>query len=240
MATVNAAIAKTSIPVVTENSYFPYSYVKDDKVAGIYVDIVSELNQLMPDFEITLKPMSWRQGLQQVKTGKSPAILGTYYRGQDRKFVYPYSQTFAYERVVVICHPESNIKKGAKWPSDFAGKLITNVDGYDGWLDYKTRDKSITSIANFLEVPSVSVAWNMVNKNLVDCTLFEQQIWTIKQDTDPRASNLVKATNVTTEGVHVGFSNAANIAENWPNLPIFRRQLDDAIYVYKKRRNVHF
>lgn len=232
------SFAKTVIPVITENSYFPYSYQEGEELRGLYVSMAHELNELMPDFEIKLVPMNWKAGLNAIKKGKYPAILGAYYHGHDWEYLYPYSQPVFYEEVILICHPETDFKGGEKWPADFAGKLVSNVSGYDGWLNNNVRDKSVTKIVNFIEVPNISTAWNMVNKNLVDCSLFEKRALEVQLEKDPNGKQLIVATSVTVESVHIGYATVQNVTTEWPQLTAFQKQIDNALYQYKKDKAV--
>ena len=227
---------KTIITVAADASFPPYIYEKDGELKGIYVGVIEHLNQHMPDFEITLEPYTWPVAKSKVKNGELPAILGAYYHGHDWDYLYPYSQPLFYENVILVCNNESVKQKGLKWPIDLKGKLISNINGYDGWLHNKVRDKTITDIINLIEVPDVSTAWKMVTKQIVDCTLFERRVLKSVQAGIHSSSKINIAADISMESVHIGFSNHKSITSKWPQISQFRKQLDNAIYLTRKHR----
>lgn len=231
------AMAKTVIPVLTDSSYPPYSYVEKGELKGIYIDIVKQLNATMKDFEIQLTGLGWRDAKSKVKDGEFPALLGAYYHGHDWEYLYPYSQPLLYENVVLACHKERVSEVGLLWPEDFKDKLVSHISGYDGWLHDNVRDKKVTDLVNFIEVPDIDTGWRMVNKKIVDCTLFEKRALEALQKQLSDGCDIIDASQVTHESVHIGFSKHPQVKEQWPKIKAFRKQLDNAIYLSKKQIN---
>ena len=196
--------------------------------------MVNTLNQTMTDFEIKLVPLPWRQAKAKAGDGELPALLGAYYHGHDWDYLYPYSQPLLYEDVVLVCHKEKVAGNQLNWPEDFKGKLVSNISGYDGWLHNNVRSSHITELVNLIEVPDIATAWRMVNRKIVDCTLFEKRAMKAVQNDASGAIHI--ASLVTTESVHIGFSTNSSVKQKWPRLGNFKKQLDNAIYLSKAQR----
>ena len=172
-----ALASPIKIEIITDATYFPYSFVdKQGQLKGIYLDIVNAGAKQLNNFDIRFTPLTWQEALKAMRNGDSPFILGAYYHGYDWDFLYPYSQPLLSENVVVIC-ASGKMSKGASWPQDFKGKLVTHIAGYDGWLNNQVRARENTRLMNLLEVPNVMTAWEMLNHQRSDCSLFEKQVF---------------------------------------------------------------
>ncbi|MBE1301149.1 MAG: transporter substrate-binding domain-containing protein [Alteromonadaceae bacterium] len=226
--------AETTVTLLTDNSYKPYSFVEKNALQGSYIDVIKTLDREIDNFKIELQAKPWRQARQMVENGDAIGIIGTYFNAALWPDIYPYSQPIAEEQVVVVCAADSRYLNKT-WPSGFAGALLANVAGYDGWVNNEVRSETLTKLINFIEVPNVDVAYNMVNKKNIDCTLFEKDTLSYlnsKRDVQPP----VIAAHVSSETVHIGYSKKALSDSKFPFAAQFIKEMDIAIHNYKSRQ----
>lgn len=233
--TIKAATSPSQIKLIIDSSYEPYSYIKNGKLVGITVDLMNQVNKALPDYDIELYAMEWRDGLSMVRDGKALGIVGTYFSGPHRPWIYPYSQPLLAEKVVVICRPDLQLPQPVIWPDSFAGSLVLNIAGYDGWLDFDIRNKRNTQLVNFLEVPATSIAYKMLKNGNADCSLSEYSFaqMAIENESENAKNKPVIVTEVTSNTVHLGFSVEAIKSGEYPNALDFARAFDIALYQVK-------
>ncbi len=226
-----------NVTLITDNNYQPYSYVEDGEAKGKTIDWIKTIDEAIPQFTITLKPMPWREGLIEVREGRALGIVGTYFSAHHRPWIYPYSQPLFSETVEVLCRPDVSIPSPAQWPESFAGVLMLNIAGYDGWLDFKTRDRANTQIMNFFEVPSVEIAYRVLAKKNADCMLSEQAFTKIALESDPREDSLkpIVITTVSKKPIYIGYSHKAIADSTFANALEFAKAFDFALYQLKQQ-----
>ena len=56
-------------------------------------------------------------------------MAGVFFHGHDWPYMYPYSREFGHETVVTICHEKVLGQAQDKWPQDFKGLLVGNIEG---------------------------------------------------------------------------------------------------------------
>lgn len=110
-----AVFAKAaSIPkiiIAADDSYPPYSYIENNQLKGIYIDMVNEAAKLLSDeFEVVLVAMPYKRGLSNVKSGKIFAVLPPYIKLNARPYIWPYSVKLMDETVVAYCHNDVELK----------------------------------------------------------------------------------------------------------------------------------
>lgn len=122
---------KTVVEVLADDSYPPYSYLENNNLKGIYIDIVKTISKDMQNFEIKIKPTPWKRALSEIENGTSFAILPPYYHIEKRPYIWPYSLPILDERVAVFCNEkvfDNSIRKN--WPEDYVGLKIGNNSGF--------------------------------------------------------------------------------------------------------------
>lgn len=236
--TVYADNKPVQVTLITDSNYKPYSYMENGKLSGITVDLIKKVDEALPHYDIQLQPMSWQDGLRKVRDGETLGIVGTYYSGPHRPWLYPYSQPLLSEQVVVICRPDVQLATPVIWPDSFAGLLVLNIAGYDGWLDFDIRNKRNTQLINFLEVPSISTAYKMLKSSNADCSLTEKAYveMTIANETDKTEYIPKVVTDVSSNSVHLGFSFKAIESGKYPFAYEFARAFDIALYTVQNSK----
>jgi polar amino acid transport system substrate-binding protein len=194
---------KHTVTLLTDNNYPPYSYVENGELKGISVEIVNLVGQHLSNYNIELKPVRWTQGLKQVRTGKALGIVGVYFSGKHRPYLYPYSDSLIKDEAVIVCADNAKVKSPIRWPQSFAGNIVLNIAGFDGWLNFKTRDAANTALVNFLEVPNHDTVFKMLRRGNADCA-FSGAVQAKAQVEKLPSLSIVN--NVSTQFIRIGYS----------------------------------
>ncbi|UZP67059.1 transporter substrate-binding domain-containing protein [Desulfovibrio mangrovi] len=129
---------KTQQPVVIfgDDNYPPYSYLEDGKAKGIYVDLLTTAFSRMPEYNITIRLVPWKRGLNLLETGQGFALFPPYKLPKARPYIYPYSAPLFEESVIVVCRKELTLNKPtAHWPADYQGLRFGMNLGFHMGLD---------------------------------------------------------------------------------------------------------
>lgn len=118
-----------NVEILSDNAYPPYSYEKDGKAAGIYADILHAAFAQMDGYQVTIKPVPWKRGVQLMKTGKGFALYPPYYRPKTRPFI-DCSVAILDEGYSLLGSTEFAAKNLTKWPEDFKGVKIGINTGF--------------------------------------------------------------------------------------------------------------
>jgi polar amino acid transport system substrate-binding protein len=98
------------VTILADDGYPPYSYVENNELKGIYVDVVRAAAKLISkSYQVTLEGVPWKRALMQVKEGRVLGILPPYKHIADRDYIWPYSVAIMSETVVAYCQNEINI-----------------------------------------------------------------------------------------------------------------------------------
>lgn len=112
-------IVSEKVIIYADENYPPYSYVEKNELNGIYVEIIKEINEKLPDFEIELKPIPWTRGLKMLEDGKAYGLIPPYYKPEERPYII-YSTPILLEKIVIVGFD----KEQKKWPDDFVDSTI--------------------------------------------------------------------------------------------------------------------
>jgi len=69
-----SAVLPSKMVICTDNNFwYPFSFLKDKKAAGLHIDIIEHaLHQA--GYQVEFKPLAWKQCLKEVKEGKVDAV----------------------------------------------------------------------------------------------------------------------------------------------------------------------
>lgn len=230
------------VVLLTDKNLEPFSYLKGDAMVGKTIDWVKRIDEVMPDYEITIKGVDWKEGLLAIREGRALGIIGTYFSGSNRAWIYPYSQPLFNEQVVVVCNPNVKVSEPINWPTSFRGLLVLNIAGYDGWLDFKVRHRKNTEVINFFEVPTVDIAYKVLKKGNADCMLSEKtfaELAIARDSSDESQKPKIKGV-VSRQPIYVGYSHKAVIGESYPYALDFARAFDFAQYQLKREGELKY
>ena len=137
---------KTEIILWADDGYPPYSYVKGDEVAGFYPALINQITKEMPEFQVTLRPIPWKRGLQKIEQGTGFGLLPPYKFENERPYMNPYSHPLYTESVVIFCRADKlKDNFNGVWPTDYFGMTISTNLGYqlfknEMWQPFKSGD----------------------------------------------------------------------------------------------------
>jgi len=115
----NPIFAKQQVIIYGDDNYPPYSYKENGVAKGIYVDILKKAFSQIKNYNVTIKMVPWKRGLNYIKTGKGIAIFPPYFIDKRTTWML-YSEPILQEQVVVFGTAEK-LKGKVKWPEDFYG-----------------------------------------------------------------------------------------------------------------------
>ena len=125
----STVFAKQQVIIYGDRNYPPYSYVKDGKPKGIYVEILESAFSKMSDYDVTIKMLPWKRGIEYVKQGKAVALFPPYYTEKRVPWMH-YSEPILKEHIIVF-GKSANIEGKTKWPEDFYGYMIGLNRGFN-------------------------------------------------------------------------------------------------------------
>lgn len=127
----NSAFAAEKVVVYGDDSYPPYTYMDTATKTpmGIYVEILRAAFAKMPEYEVTIELVPWKNALNKVETGQGLAMFPPYY-AEKRAVWMDYSEPVLAEKIVVY-GVEDKLKGKSKWPDDFYGQTIGVNAGFN-------------------------------------------------------------------------------------------------------------
>jgi len=127
-----SAFAGIDVLVYCDDNYPPYSYQEGIEVKGIYTEILRTAFSRMEGFNIQIKSVPWKRGLEYLKNGTGFALYPPYLRIKERPYIWPYSIPILDEKVVVFCRDDLFGKAPMlNWPEDYYGLTIGKNAGFE-------------------------------------------------------------------------------------------------------------
>jgi len=127
---INPVSAAQKAVVYGDDSYPPYTYMDaaTKTPTGIYVTILKAAFTKMPEYEVIIELVPWKNALNKVETGQGLAMFPPYYN-EERIAWMAFSEPILTERIVVY-GTEETLKGKNKWPEDFYGSKIGLNSGF--------------------------------------------------------------------------------------------------------------
>ncbi|MGH1472491.1 MAG: substrate-binding periplasmic protein [Cellvibrionaceae bacterium] len=166
MSYTTQALAVTKVVIYGDDGYTPYSYKKGGKMAGIDSKIIEEVGKRIPDYEIILKPIPWKEGLKQLESGEIGFLYPPYYRPKMRPYM-AYSDEIMTEKLVMFCRTELVDKGLNTFPDDFSGLVFGKKTGYAPGEQFEKAAKE--GIIEIVEIKETKAILNKMMKGDVDC-----------------------------------------------------------------------
>lgn len=176
-------INRPKVSIVVDDAYPPYSYLVDDKLQGIYVEMVLlAAQELMPFYQIELIPMPWKRAIFEVESGHVMGVLPPYKHLKSRPFINPYSEPLMTENVIAFCHKGINIEH---YLIDEVTKPVLNLGINAGFLILGDRIKK-ASQQGFVKVwenKNTSANISKLLSKRIDCYLNDElsTLWEFKR-----------------------------------------------------------
>jgi len=213
LSTATFAALKHEVIIYGDASYRPYSWEDNGEFKGIYVDILNKAFEQMDAYNVTLKSVPWRRGLNLLMKGKGFALFPPYYYPEHRPYIGPYSTAIFTEKTILVCNKDIVSKSRKRWPEDYFGLTIGQSSGYllggDKFLE-AVKDKKIYMTESLRAEQNLL----MVGTGRIDCYVNDElaiktelEIIRSTQDTYKVLGNIEKGKTVSYEKSYLGFTN---------------------------------
>jgi len=202
------------VTILADDSYPPYSYVENNKLKGIYIDIIKAAAQLIEQkYKVKVTAIPWKRGLLELREGTSLALLPPYKHIEKRSYIWPYSVPIMKESVVVFCQKGIDIFEYFKPQTinNNAALVMGMNAGYlilDKKLEQAKKQKNIVISEN---KSTYSNIMKLYHKRL-DCYLNDKlsTLWEfseMKKDKNINFNHIKEVLLVMTETAHIGYTN---------------------------------
>lgn len=233
--TAHPETSPQEVVILVDDNFHPYAYEQNGEAKGLLVDLIKRIDENLPEYTISLLPKNWQIAKTEIRKGNFLGLAGVYFHAHDWPYMYPYSYFMFRERVHTVCHKDTPLSQGSKWPSDYSGLKIANVAGYDGWVSGGVRQRKINNV-NFFEYPGKELALKAVHNKLVDCSLFEIRAFeytqqNLGQSSQFEASNVRLVSFIEEHTVHIGYSEAAIESNDFPYAKHFQKRFDQELFI---------
>ncbi|MDP2560115.1 ABC transporter substrate-binding protein [Psychrobium sp. 1_MG-2023] len=225
--------------ILADDSYPPYSYVKDGRVTGIYVDLITQAAQKIADkYYVKIKPLPWKRALNEIKNGKYIAIIPPYQHLKSRRYIKPYSVSLLSEKVVAFCHKDINLIELIKQNTTALNRPI-NIGINAGYLilnDRLIRAKHNNKIKVW-EHKNTQANVNKLMLKRMDCYINDSlsTLWILKklQKDSPEMNfdEIEQSFVVMERTAHIGYVNSPSYLFTYKD--DFIKQMDQAILELK-------
>lgn len=216
---ISASAKQQEVLIVADDSYPPYSYVENNEIKGIYIDLINLAAQrLAKDYKIKFVAMPWKRALQEVKLGNAFAVIPPYIHSHKRDYIWPYSAALAYERVVAHCHDSIDLREHLMMQDDKSNKQSINVGINAGYmiLNERLSQAKAQGLIKVWENRSTKAnVLKLINRR-IDCYLNDplSTKWVLKEITADNESLNFKEIHQTIEVMvqtaHIGYSSDEN------------------------------
>lgn len=133
---------------------------------GIDSRIIEEVGKRIDDYDIVLKPISWKKGLKLLENGKIGFLYPPYYRPELRPYM-AYTDPLMEEKLVLFCRADLVEKGLNQFPDDFKGLSIGKKLGYAPGSDFKKASES--GDIKVVEIKETKAILNRLIKGGLDC-----------------------------------------------------------------------
>lgn len=258
MATDTSAVAIDTVPALTpsitgpqevtiyvDDGYRPFSYAKDGRAEGMYIDVLRAVFDQMKLYRVTLKPIPWQRGKKLMEEGKGFGLAPAFFHGHDWSYLYPYSLPFYTETISAFCVDSVLTEPRPNWPWDYVGLRVGNVYGFDGWggKDFYKLVQSGRISYDYAQSSSCNIL--KLGARRLDCIMMEERAFEHemkrleeKGTYESGFAVLEKGTVISSDPVYIGYSRPAIESGRYPFHQNFRQTFDSILYRMLKSNEV--
>ncbi len=220
----SSLFASQTIELAGDMNYPPYSYKKDGKAMGVYVDIINSAFAKMPDYDVKFNMVAWKRAITMTKKGKIIGFFPPYY-SDERTSWTKFSKAITDETSVVFAK-EKILKDKNKYPEDFSGLTVCMNRGFTlmtGGFKFKSMVNS--KKIKLIEANSNEDCLSRVKRGMADFYINDQLIDISKFPSIKRGFNAKENFG------HIGFTlkNA-----KYPFMEDLQQKINDTIKQMKK------
>ncbi len=175
-ATRVTAEEKASVTIYLDENVPPYSYRQNGQLVGIYPDLIKNIANVIPSFNVNIEPIPWTRGLALMEYGQGFALSPIYHLPDERPYIGAYSKPLLGEEVAIFCNRSvsERLDKPVMFPRSFHGLYIAVHKGYHLGNDtfwQSVREGRIKAVVSGKD-PRANL--QMLHAKRVDCYLHIQ------------------------------------------------------------------
>jgi polar amino acid transport system substrate-binding protein len=217
------------VTILADDSYPPYSYVEDDELKGIYVDIVkAAASHMKKYYQVDLVGVPWKRALMGAKEGSVLAILPPYKRIAERDYIWPYSLAIMSETVVAYCQNDINIIDYFS-PSLASSLTPLNIGINSGYMIFSEEIQTAITNNNMIVWENKNTDANIMKlqSKRLDCYLNDRlairhQFRRLNKAQNLNFDDVSESLIVMSQTAHIGYSDRANKTFTYKNDFIYR------------------
>jgi len=202
------------VNILVNDSHPPYVFVEEGDIKGIYIEVLRRISKRMNGYKLSITPAPWQRVKKLIEIGKGFAFVPPYYHGHDWHYVWPYSISIMDESVVVVCRKEILDTPRLNWPEDYAGLIVANNSGYDGFGGPAFRKLVSDGTITLAEAKTTQQNLLRLIRKRVDCYMGNQisvqwRIKTMLESGDltvAEKDSIVQAAVISKDAVYMGFT----------------------------------
>lgn len=206
-----------TVTILADDGYPPYSYIENNKLKGIYVDIVRAAAKLLaPYYRVNIIATPWKRALLNMKNGSAFGILPPYKRIEERNYIWPYSLAIMSETVVAYCQKDINI-------IDYFDALIDtelaplNIGVNAGYMIFSDEIKVAIKNKKMIVWENKNTGANILKlqSKRIDCYIndrlsIQHELLRLKKLRQLNIDGISESLHVMSQTAHIGYSDSAN------------------------------
>ena len=215
--------AQTTVTILADDGYFPYSYAEGTVPKGAYVDIITNAAAKLNGYKVEITPIPWKRGLSKMENGEAFALFPPYKRPGLRPWM-DYVLKLYDEKMVLLLNKNASIPATAVWPKDFVGKAIAQNAGWIVLAPWKNQVKIVDSFSTTTAIKQLEV--KHVDAFIADEIAVLATVKTLKTSGALSAeSKFIVGPTVSTEEAFLCLSNVAETKTKYPYKDDFSKQM---------------
>ncbi|QBG34375.1 transporter substrate-binding domain-containing protein [Litorilituus sediminis] len=226
------------VTIVADDSYPPYSYLENEEIKGIYVDIIkAAAKRIAKYYQIEIITMPWKRGLVSLENSEHFAIIPPYKRKAKRPYIWPYSTALFLETVVAFCHKDVSLEDAI---NSKGSQQVIQVGMNAGFLilNKELKTAQAQGLIRIWENKNTSANIMKLIFRRIDCYINDRvsTLWQLtelqKQHAEVDFSNIQETYLVMEQTAHIGYVREG-IAK-YPYKADFIKKMDDALLEIQK------
>jgi polar amino acid transport system substrate-binding protein len=228
--------SKTTVTILADDDYPPYSYLENGELKGIYVDLLKRASaKLQLDYYVKIVPMPWKRALLIVDQGGVVGIIPPYLRYDARPYISSYSPALGTEFVVTYCHESIDLERALDLKSPSNKRLHIGINA--GYLILNQSYKKAIAKGRIRIWENKSTEINVIKllTRKVDCYVNARkailyELNKIKKS-NPQLSTIVvtEKDEIGQQTAHIGFSRNSNFPQKKDFIKRMNASLLDAM-----------
>lgn len=202
------------VTILADDSYPPYSFVENNQLKGIYIDIIKASAKIIElHYKVKVTAIPWKRGLLELKQGTAFALLPPYKHIEKRSYIWPYSVPILKEHVVVFCQKNVDLLEYLK-PETITNNAPLDMGMNAGYLILNKKLEQAKKKKNIVFSENKSTYSNIMKlyHKRLDCYLNDKlsTLWEfskLKKEKNINFNSIKEVLLVMTQTAHIGYTN---------------------------------